>query len=535
MVLLQSRITARKAVHNERRLLVSMAEHWHVPSRRARRQTMARFGASFIRRLADVDRPPYPQASRAFEEPDRTRTMGEVTGGRCNNHACPQRLPARSCRAKTKGPAKMTSPVRPSTFAPGASRRLFIVHTVTFAVMLTWILGAFEMRDTQVATPFIAVSMASALLLGLKGAIVKPDELWVGVVQTLRAPVNWASVDWSRSLTGTVAVISVTTFAWWMGPNAVFTRIVRCPEDVTATLENTPLKCGERFSHWIAPKQPPPVVKCAFKDPAKAREEWLAIDDGDNGLLCQAEVQPPAAVTANSRPPTPSQPAASEQAPAEPKPEESDDIPEDPTSDDTADDADLPNDPSSAPDLTIDPPISVVTLHGVVFNLPAEQGLGSGGPCHDTKEGSPASDWYELDDNRGAYCLKSRLDVPGLLQFDSRAESPTPGPNREYVLQQVTLFLKSNPQVTKLRIEGHTNNVGEPQQSMVLSRQRAQAVADLLVSRGIEVNRLCTLGWGQERPIANNAYLKGRVANSRVEFYVQDVNGKPVDDWNYTQ
>lgn len=69
----------------------------------------------------------------------------------------------------------------------------------------------------------------------------------------------------------------------------------------------------------------------------------------------------------------------------------------------------------------------------------------------------------------------------------------------------------------KLEIAGHTDSVGEENANLKLSQERAQAVVDYLISKGISSNRLKAKGYGETSPIADNASPEGRQKNRRVE------------------
>jgi len=69
-------------------------------------------------------------------------------------------------------------------------------------------------------------------------------------------------------------------------------------------------------------------------------------------------------------------------------------------------------------------------------------------------------------------------------------------------------------------IEGHTDNTGTIEGNKQLSKDRAQSVVDYFVSKGIEKDRLNAVGYGQERPIADNKTAAGRTQNRRVEIHL---------------
>ena len=69
-----------------------------------------------------------------------------------------------------------------------------------------------------------------------------------------------------------------------------------------------------------------------------------------------------------------------------------------------------------------------------------------------------------------------------------------------------------------LQIAGHTDNVGNAQSNLILSKQRAEAVRDFMIARGIEKDRLTVLFFGQTKPIATNETPEGRQQNRRVEM-----------------
>jgi outer membrane protein OmpA-like peptidoglycan-associated protein len=85
------------------------------------------------------------------------------------------------------------------------------------------------------------------------------------------------------------------------------------------------------------------------------------------------------------------------------------------------------------------------------------------------------------------------------------------------VVEQIAKLLADNPDLT-VSIEGHTDNVGTPAANKTLSEQRAKSVMGAVTKVGIPSNRLTAVGWGQEKPVADNRTEEGRAKNRRVEI-----------------
>ena len=71
-----------------------------------------------------------------------------------------------------------------------------------------------------------------------------------------------------------------------------------------------------------------------------------------------------------------------------------------------------------------------------------------------------------------------------------------------------------------LILNGHTDNVGNALNNQSLSLDRARSVRNYLVEKGVEVERIDPIGYGQTKPIADNASEEGRLENRRVEFRI---------------
>ena len=95
----------------------------------------------------------------------------------------------------------------------------------------------------------------------------------------------------------------------------------------------------------------------------------------------------------------------------------------------------------------------------------------------------------------------------------------------DYILQAVVKILQEHPEITKVRVEGHTDSRGKPGYNKKLSQRRAASVVKWLVKHGISKKRLTSAGYGQERPIATNMTDEGRHQNRRSEFHIVEGPG----------
>jgi outer membrane protein OmpA-like peptidoglycan-associated protein len=85
------------------------------------------------------------------------------------------------------------------------------------------------------------------------------------------------------------------------------------------------------------------------------------------------------------------------------------------------------------------------------------------------------------------------------------------------IVDQIFELMKSDATI-KISIEGHTDNVGDAASNKKLSNDRAKAVMDALIAKGIDKIRMSFVGWGQEKPVADNRSEESRVQNRRVEI-----------------
>lgn len=93
-------------------------------------------------------------------------------------------------------------------------------------------------------------------------------------------------------------------------------------------------------------------------------------------------------------------------------------------------------------------------------------------------------------------------------------------PESSEELDRVVKLLTENPTM-KIDIAGHTDNVGSDEDNRKLSDDRAKAVYDYLVAKGIDASRLSWKGFGESEPVETNDTEEGRARNRRVEFTIR--------------
>jgi outer membrane protein OmpA-like peptidoglycan-associated protein len=91
----------------------------------------------------------------------------------------------------------------------------------------------------------------------------------------------------------------------------------------------------------------------------------------------------------------------------------------------------------------------------------------------------------------------------------------------EFALVRVATILNQFPEM-KIRVEGHTDNVGREDYNLELSQRRSQAVQDFLASQQVAAERMTSEGFGMTRPVADNATAEGRQKNRRVDLVIEE-------------
>ncbi|MEY3248331.1 MAG: hypothetical protein RL742_374 [Bacteroidota bacterium] len=92
-------------------------------------------------------------------------------------------------------------------------------------------------------------------------------------------------------------------------------------------------------------------------------------------------------------------------------------------------------------------------------------------------------------------------------------------PNSAYELDRLAALLADNQRL-KIRINGHTDQIGNEADNQKLSELRARAVMDYLIGKGIAAARLQSKGYGESKPVDTSDTPEGRAANRRTEFEI---------------
>jgi len=131
--------------------------------------------------------------------------------------------------------------------------------------------------------------------------------------------------------------------------------------------------------------------------------------------------------------------------------------------------------------------------------------------CPDKAEATLTGTHIELDD--------SIFFVLGRATIKTKSEP---------LLDKIAGLLAANPQVTKVRVAGHTDDQGPARFNLELSKRRAEAVVAGLVTRGVAPARLTAEGFGSTRPVCREANAQCWAKNRRTELELVEVDGHPV-------
>jgi len=124
-----------------------------------------------------------------------------------------------------------------------------------------------------------------------------------------------------------------------------------------------------------------------------------------------------------------------------------------------------------------------------------------------------------LPDERGE--RGKRIELRDPIAFKPGTAELAPGEDNEATLTAILSVMLKLPEAEKLRIEGYTDDRGDPAANRASSAARAAAIAKWLVEHGIDRARVSSEGFGAERPVATNETEAGRAENRRIELRLE--------------
>lgn len=122
------------------------------------------------------------------------------------------------------------------------------------------------------------------------------------------------------------------------------------------------------------------------------------------------------------------------------------------------------------------------------------------------------------------------LDLPSPVPFKTGSAELDDEAGADDILDQVRDYMATHPEVTVLRIEGHTDSDGDDNSNLTLSKQRAASVVAWLVAHNIDCKRLLPVGFGETMPLVPNDTPENKAKNRRVSFFDAMIKGKAVID-----
>lgn len=111
-----------------------------------------------------------------------------------------------------------------------------------------------------------------------------------------------------------------------------------------------------------------------------------------------------------------------------------------------------------------------------------------------------------------------RIVIHQQVQFETGTSALRP--ESDALLNEVAEVLKTHPEILRVEVQGHTDEVGTREFNQRLSVGRARAVVHWLMQHGVAAERLVARGYGSDVPLATNATEQGRRTNRRVEFRI---------------
>jgi outer membrane protein OmpA-like peptidoglycan-associated protein len=120
-----------------------------------------------------------------------------------------------------------------------------------------------------------------------------------------------------------------------------------------------------------------------------------------------------------------------------------------------------------------------------------------------------------------AYLQDDQIHLLDRIHFVGRGAALAGDAETSAALAALLSFLDHHPEIKQVRVEGHTDNQGDPTAQHALSARRAAAVIAWLAQQHVDADRLTPMGVGGDSPIEDNSSEAGRKANERIEIHVE--------------
>ena len=119
-----------------------------------------------------------------------------------------------------------------------------------------------------------------------------------------------------------------------------------------------------------------------------------------------------------------------------------------------------------------------------------------------------------------AAVVGERIDIKESVYFET-AKAVIKSESHK-LLNDVAAILVAHEELTKIRIEGHTDSRGNADYNKDLSQRRAESVRQYLINQGVSADRLEAIGYGEEKPLVQGNNESAWKQNRRVDFFVSD-------------
>jgi outer membrane protein OmpA-like peptidoglycan-associated protein len=179
-------------------------------------------------------------------------------------------------------------------------------------------------------------------------------------------------------------------------------------------------------------------------------------------------------------------------------------------------------DPDNDGDGAVDAKDKCPTTQGPMENNGCPDSDGDGDGIVDRLDNCPEEKGTEK--NQGCktkqlvVITKDQLKILDQVKFVTGSAKLSGASNK--LLDNIARVLLSHLEIWKVKVEGHTDNVGNSEKNLKLSQDRAASVVAYLVKKGVAPERLEAIGHGDQKPIEDNSNAKGRAQNRRVEFNI---------------